>query len=343
MASYLRETADVWNSSIDRWMYIINSDWAKKFNVPGYYCRIESASPGSKFSNSQNDVHVKNVAAAEDTRTAKHMISPDSLALVRFGLRSPNDTRIQNTLKLIDSLLKIDTPCGSTWHRYNDDGYGEHENGTPFDGTGIGRGWPLLTGERGHYELADGRTDRAKSLLSTMERFSNDSGLISEQVWDAADIPEHDLKKGRPSGSAMPLVWAHAEYLKLRRSIHDGHVFDLPPQTVKRYLTDKIESPRIIWRFNHKLRSMPAGKILRIETMSPAVVHWSDDGWKTFSDLKTHEACLGIHLADVPTQTIPEGKKIDFTFYWPESNTWESTNFNVIIRPDELISTHSEV
>ena len=61
--------------------------------------------------------------------------------------------------KVIDALLKVETPSGPTWHRYNDDGYGEHENGTPFDGTGIGRGWPLLTGERAHYELAAGRIE----------------------------------------------------------------------------------------------------------------------------------------------------------------------------------------
>ena len=87
------------------------------------------------------------------------------------------------------------TPCsrwkpraGTTWHRYNDDGYGEHEDGSPFDGTGIGRGWPLLTGERAHYELAAGREATAKQLLSAMESFANEGGLISEQVWDSPDI-----------------------------------------------------------------------------------------------------------------------------------------------------------
>ena len=95
----------------------------------------------------QENVHVKNVPAAEDTREAKHLVSPDALALVRFGLRAADDPRIRDTAKVIDALLKVETPSGPTWHRYNDDGYGEHADGTPFDGTGIGRGWPLLTGE----------------------------------------------------------------------------------------------------------------------------------------------------------------------------------------------------
>ena len=144
--------------------------------------------------------------------------------------------------------------------------------------------WPLLTGERAHFELAAGRTDDAKRLLATMESFANEGGLISEQVWDSPDIPERELQFGRPSGWAMPLVWAHAEYLKLRRSLDDGRIFDLPPQTVQRYLTDKTVSPRMVWRFNHKIRTMPAGKLLRIETLATAVIHWSADDWKTIQD-----------------------------------------------------------
>jgi len=96
---------------------------------------------------------VQNVSAAEEGMLPSHLVSTDFLALVRFGLRAPGDPRIVDTLKVIDGMLKIDTPSGATWHRYNDDGYGEHKDGSPFDGTGVGRGWPLLTGERAHYEL----------------------------------------------------------------------------------------------------------------------------------------------------------------------------------------------
>ena len=286
-------------------------------------------------------MHVKNVSAAEDTRVASHLVSPDALALVRFGLRAADDPRIRDTAKVIDALLKVETPSGPTWHRYNDDGYGEHEDGSPFDGTGIGRGWPLLTGERAHYELAAGRVEDARRLLAAMESFANEGGLISEQVWDSPDIPERELHFGRPSGSAMPLVWAHAEYLKLRRSLRDGRVFDLPPQTVQRYLTEKTVSPRMVWRFNHKIRSMPAGKILRIETLAPAVIHWSADDWNTIQDATTHDVGLGIHIADLATQALPEGKQIKFTFYWPDADHWEGTDFVVRVgslRPDETAS-----
>jgi glucoamylase len=337
IAAYLREIADVWNLSIERWMYVSGTDWCRKFNVEGYYVRIASTEALEGVPRFQKDVHVKNVSDAEDARLGIHLVSPDALALVRFGLRAADDPRIRDTAKVIDALLKVETPCGPTWHRYNDDGYGEHEDGAPFDGTGIGRGWPLLTCDRAHHELVAGRAENAKRLLAALESFANEAGLISEQVWDAPDMPKRGLYSGKPSGSAMPLVWAHAEYLKLRRSMRDGRVFDLPPQTVRRYLTEKTVSPRIVWRLNHKIRSMPAGKILRIETIAPAVIHWSADDWNTVQDLTTHDAGLGIHIADLTTEALPEGRQVKFTFYWPDADHWEGEDFSVYVgslRPD---------
>ncbi len=339
IATYLREIADVWHDSIDRWMYVSGTDWCRRYTVDGYYVRIAEAETEKDVSRFQESVLVKNVLAAEDSRLAKHLVSPDALALVRFGLRSANDPRILNTTIIIDALLKIETPMGSTWHRYNDDGYGEHKDGTPFDGTGIGRGWPLLTGERAHYELAAGHVEIAKQLLATMESFANEGGLISEQVWDSPDIAERELYFGCPSGSAMPLVWAHAEYLKLRRSLRDGNLFDLPPQTVQRFLNNKTVSPRMVWRFNHKIRSMPPGKILRIETIAPAVIHWSTDSWNTVQDVTAQDVGLGIYIADLTTKALSEGKQIKFTIYWPGADNWEGTNFTVRIGSFQQDST----
>ena len=100
----------------------------------------------------------------------------------------------------------------------------------------------------------------AERLLRAMESFADQSGLLPEQVWDTQDIPEHGLYFGRPSGSAMPLVWAHAEYVKLQRSLHDGRVFDMPPQPVERYLVQQKESPHAVWRFEQKRRAIRAGQ-----------------------------------------------------------------------------------
>jgi glucoamylase len=170
---------------------------------------------------------------------AADVVSPDALALVRFGLRDPHDPRIISTIKVVDALLRTDTPHGPAWHRFNGDRYGESDDGLPPKNTkdGKGRLWPLLTGERAHYELAAGRISEAEKLRQTMAAFANEGGMLPEQVWDAPDIPQHDLFFGRPSGSAMPLVWAHAEYLKLCRSLREERVFDMPVRARRRYLS----------------------------------------------------------------------------------------------------------
>jgi glucoamylase len=229
--------------------------------------------------------------------------------------------------------LKVQTPFGPAWHRYNDDGYGEHDDGSPFDGTGVGRAWPLLTGERAHYELAAGRKRMAKNLSKSMQAFANSSGLIPEQIWDAPDIPEKELLLGKPSGSAMPLVWAHAELLKLLRSLQDGQVFDTPPQTVNRYLKAQTASNYAIWRFNHKVKHMQKGKHLRIEVLAPARIHWSTNGWEKTSESQTQETGLGVFYADLPTDQLAPGVQIYFTIYWTDSEHWEGKDYQVEIKP----------
>jgi glucoamylase len=328
-ASLMRDTADIWHDSIDSWLYATGTDWCSRFGVTGYYERVASVNQ-DQISRFQNYVHIKNVPADETLMRSVHLISPDALALVRFGLREANDPRITDTVKVIDELLKIDTSSGITWHRYNDDGYGEHADGSAFDGTGIGRGWPLLTGERAHFELVLGNRDYAEKLKTDMENFAGKGGLLPEQVWDSQPIPEYELEFGRPTGSAMPLAWAHGEYLKLLRSLQEGRIFDLPTQTVKRYLKDRTVSNLKAWRFNHKIRSLQPGKTLRIETLAPATLHWTTDDWHTIHDSSTIDSGLGLHFVDLkPDKPLPEHSTIKFTFYWHHSDVWENQDFCV--------------
>ena len=330
-AMYLRDTADAWNDNIERWTYAIGSDLARQIGVDGYYVRIAPPETDCAASPLQGFVPIKNRPPDRSMEAATHVISPDSLALVRFGLRAPDDPRIVNTIKVIDALLRVRLPQGPCWYRYNGDGYGEHEDGSPFDGTGIGRAWPLLAGERAHYELAAGRRDSAEALLRVMEYSTEGSRLIPEQVWDAPDIPERELFTGKPSGSACPLVWAHAEYIKLRRSLRDGTIFDQPPQTVQRYVFEKRRCTIFTWRFNNKPRSIPCGKTLRLDLLSPAMVHWSFDGWQTAQDSSTWDTGLGVHVVDLPTEKLTVGRQIVFTFYWIKENRWHGADFSVTV------------
>src|SRR6185437_9928819 len=163
------------------------------YGVDGYYVRVARSDQAGAASPCQGFVPIKNRPPDEATGPTALMVNLDALALVRFGLRAPDDPRIVSTVKVIDATLRVATPRGPAWHRYQGDAYGEHAGGEPFDGTGVGRAWPLLTGERAHYELAAGNQVGAEALLATLEGFGSDGHLIPEQVWDAADIPEREL------------------------------------------------------------------------------------------------------------------------------------------------------
>jgi glucoamylase len=331
-AGTMRDTADAWNDNIERWVYATGGDLAQQLGIAGYYVRIAPPSTDGAASPTQGFVPIKNRPPGTDGERAYHIISPDALALVRFGLRAPDDPRILNTLRAIDALLAVELPQGPCWYRYNGDGYGEHKDGSAFDGTGIGRPWPLLAGERAHYALAGGHRDEAEALLTVMENStSGQSRLLPEQIWDASDIPSLELFRGKPTGSACPLVWAHSEYIKLRRSIRDNKIFDQPPQTVKRYLIEKHGRHHFGWRFNNKTRTIPRHQTLRIALLKPARVHWSIDSWKTVHDTDTLDTGLGIYVLSLPTASLPPGGQAVFTFYWPDENRWEGTDFTVTV------------
>jgi glucoamylase len=331
--STLRDAADAWNDNIERWVYATGGELAQQIGVEGYYVRIAPPDlEDAAASPTQGFVPIKNRPPGQDAQRAFQIVSPDSLALVRFGLRAPDDPRILNTVRVIDALLRVQLPQGPCWYRYNGDGYGEHQDGSAFDGNGIGRPWPLLAGERGHYELAAGRMKEAEAMLAMMEGSTiGQSRLLPEQVWDADDIPGLELFRGKPTGSACPLVWAHSEYVKLRRSLRDGKIFDQPPQTVQRYLVEKPVRQVFGWRFNNKTRSVPRHKVLRIVLLTPALVHWSVDEWKSSHDTNTRNTGLGIHTLDLPTASLPAGAKALFTFYWPQENRWEGKDYSVVV------------
>lgn len=328
-ATYLRQTADIWNDQIERWTYITGTPIASASGVEGYYVRIAPVDGADAASPAHGFVPIRNRPAGDNDRLAWSVVSPDALALVRFGLRAPDDVRIRNTVKVIDTLLRVELPAGPGWRRYNGDGYGEHDDGSAFDGTGIGRAWPLLTGERAHYELAAGRRAEAERLLRTLEACGSDGHLLPEQVWDADDVPERELFRGRPSGSAMPLVWAHAEHVKLLRSLREERVFDMPPQPRKRYQIDGITSRYCCWRANHKTRVLSAGKILRVEVLKSALVHWSRENWRTSHDTVATSTAFGTYVADLDTADLTAGEEIAFTLYWQDERRWEGQDYRL--------------
>ncbi|MEJ8308181.1 glucan 1,4-alpha-glucosidase [Agrobacterium larrymoorei] len=340
-AQHLRETADCWNDQIELWTFAGEKTFCDALGISGHYVRIAPLGT-TDAARASGNTEIRNQTPDRALLPTADVLSPDALALVRFGLRAADDPYILDTIKAIDHSLRVELPQGPVWYRYTGDGYGEHDDGAPFDGTGKGRAWPLLAGERAHYELAAGRKEAAEALLSTLEKSAGSGGLFPEQVWDGPDIPEKELFLGRPSGSAMPLVWAHSEHIKLLRSLKDGAVFDMPPQGVERYIRNKTGSRLRIWRFNNRLSSIPAGKMLRLEVEANALVHWSTDNWTNVSDTPVAPSGLGTYFVDLPLQNEDVGTSIVFTFYWPDSQTWENTNFTVHVGDESSDSTRIE-
>jgi glucoamylase len=255
---------------------------------------------------------------------AKEVVDGGFLELVRYGVRRPDDPMIVASVDVVDRILKVETPVGPCWRRYNHDGYGQRDDGGPFDEWGTGRPWPLLTGERAHYELAAGRP--AGPLLEAMARFASETGMFPEQVWDGPERPSLHLSPGKPTGAAMPLAWAHAEFLKLARSVEDGAVFDRIPAVERRYGHPRpSRATWEMWKPNRQPATFLAADRVRIVAPEAFRLHWTADGWTTIEDTESVAVDLGMHYVDLPTPAAV-GTVFEFTFYWTDRQAWEGSN-----------------
>jgi glucoamylase len=257
------------------------------------------------------------------------------LELVRYGVRKAGDPLMEDSLRVVDYVLGRELPQGPGWLRYNWDGYGERPDGGPFQGWGQGRVWPLLTGERAHYELAAGRD--ISELIKTYERFATCGQMMPEQVWDETNLPESSERPGQPTGSAVPLVWAHAEYLKLLRSALDGKVFDRIDTVYERYCMpegrQKVHNAVEVYSQMRPVGRMAAGKALRILDEKWFEVRWTVDGWETTQTTQSRSMGSAGFSADV--QPGVESGTLQWTFHWLEPESWLGHNVEVQIEAPE--------
>lgn len=325
--AYALSLADYWNERLEDWTYVENGTFSKTFGIDGYYVRI--AAPLCE-GGLRGRIDIAN--RADSTAPAVALIGMECLYLARLGLRDACDRRILNTVKIIDGILGVRTPRGIAYRRYNGDGYGEHENGAPFDGTGVGRLWPLLTGERAHLDLMLG-IDPLPSL-EMMTRMTGASGLIPEQVWDTDPIPERGLEPGEPTGSAMPLVWAHAEFLKLLIARHQGRPIELLSSVERRYHAQRPEAATWHWRQVQPFDALPAGRALLIENLEPFWLHYGFDGWHDVVDRSSRVQAFSIHGVRLDSADVAGHSVLDFTFYFPQSQRWAGTDFRIFLGDD---------
>ncbi len=258
-ANLYLKTADEWTANVEKWTATTNG----KYGDGNYYVRLTAngkPDAGEKIELNNNS----------GTFYENEIVDAGFLELVRLGIKSPDDPLIVKSLKVVDEVLRVKTPNGESFYRYNNDGYGEMDDGRRWnwDGkyTGKGRLWALLSGERGQYEIAladfifqiqDSKSEpksgirnlelsKAKTRLEAMLAFANDGLMIPEQIWDSPNVPKNidkqfipELKFGEGTGSATPLAWSMAQFIRLAVNLQEGKNLDTPDVVYDRYIRKK--------------------------------------------------------------------------------------------------------
>jgi len=198
--------------------------------------------------------NVRTLANNGPTLDEREIIDAGFLELTRLGIKPAADDVIRNSVVEVDDTLRVDTPHGPAFYRYNGDGYGERQRddeGAPWsiEAKGKGRLWPIFTGERGEYELLNG-TDEGplapQNLLETMAGFANSGRMLSEQVWDREHSTEYNWAFGEGTGAATPLAWSMAQFVRLAHGIDAGRPVEMPSALHERYIErERPDGPRL--------------------------------------------------------------------------------------------------
>ncbi|MEP9381831.1 glucan 1,4-alpha-glucosidase [Nocardioides sp. KR10-350] len=223
-------TADDWRRHVADWTFTTTGPLGDH----RYFERIDD-------NGDPNDGHSLEINNGGGTYDERGIVDAGFLDLVRLGVLPADDPDVLASLPEVDSTIRVVTPDGPMWYRYNHDGYGEKPDGSPYDGTGQGRLWPLLSGERGEYALASGQS--AGSYLRTMAGAANDGYMIPEQVWDEPSTS--DFTFGEGTGSATPLAWSMAQYVRLAQSIDAGKPVETPSVVAQRYAGVQPAGPSV--------------------------------------------------------------------------------------------------
>lgn len=326
--------ADYWQQNVTHWTYTNTGFYGNGH----YYVRINPANVGGSGSGPQvyepalypdsgQRFVVKNGGGTHDER---EVVDGGFLELVRLGVKRADDPTIVSTMAAYDAVLATTEPHASpAWFRYNSDGYGEHNDGSDFDGTGVGRAWPIFTAERGMYSIAKSGTGTSGTpYLNAIRTFATPEGFIPEQVWtQTATLPGNwqvvtppAYALGAPTKSMAPLNWAMGEYISLLASIRAGKVVDIPSIVCARYSNCVIEpssgQASVAIRVNAKTQP---GQYVYVTGNADALGNWNTD------------LGLPVDPAAYPvwsnTVNLPSTSTIQYKYYRKNADgsvTWEN-------------------
>lgn len=255
--------ADEWARNVERWTATSTGMHGDK----NYYIRI------AHTDDDPNDGDLMNAGNGGADYDEREYVDAGFLELVRLGIKRADDPLILKSLAVVDKVLKVETPNGAAWYRYNHDGYGEMDDGRPwnFDGryTGKGRLWALLAGERGQFELARGEQAAARMRLDHMLGFANDGLMLPEQIWDKRESPRAEFVLGEGTGSATPLAWTMAGFIRLAANLSEGRNLETPDIVAARYTAKAIPADADAAGSTYAvedLQHLEAGTILKLGT-----------------------------------------------------------------------------
>jgi glucan 1,4-alpha-glucosidase len=237
----------VWTALADQWVNNVE-DWTatetgtERHDETPYYVRVtRDGDPEAG--------HLRTLANAGPTLDERDIIDGGFLDLVRLGIVPADDEVVRNSVAEVDDTIRVDAGSAAGFYRYNGDGYGERERGDvggpwSVEHKGKGRLWPLLTGERGEYELQLDEPDLSPAdCLRAMQEFANSGRMIAEQVWDREHATDYDWVFGEGTGSATPLAWSMAQYVRLAHGVSAGEPVETPAFVRERYRDERLHEP----------------------------------------------------------------------------------------------------
>ena len=331
------KTADAWNASIERWLYCSGTELAHQHGVDGYYVRVAVPDRADAASPCHGFVPIKNRPPDQAVGPAALMVSLDALALVRFGLRAADDPRIVNTVKVVDATLKVDTPRGPVWHRYQGD---ELRRACGRRAIRRKRRRSRLAANRRARTLrARGRAGRGRKAAFTPWRhwpvravsFRSRCGIAPTSL--IADCSS-DIRPARPcrSSGRMPSTSSCADHFKMERSSIDRlRPFSVPSlkgDVTSCHLALQQQGSRDdAWQNASRRDARPSLGALELRRLADC------------AGCQTRDTTLGVHVADLETLCLNIGDRVDFTLYWPEAQRWEGADFVVCVEQASANST----
>jgi glucan 1,4-alpha-glucosidase len=296
--------ADDWTRRVEEWT--ATDEGTEALTQTPYYVRI------TRDGEPDSGTH-RTLANGGPTLDEREIIDGGFLELVRLGIKHPDDETILNSVAMMDETIRVDTPAGPAFYRYNGDGYGELERGDEgapwaIDAEGKGRLWPIFTGERGEYELVAGTEDgplAPEAMLRTMAEFANSGRMLAEQVWDHDHATDYNWTFGEGTGSATPLAWSMAQFVRLAHGIDNGYPVETPAFIRERYQERETGAEPSLWvdtEFKGDRMVVSGetdGEAVAIKTRSETVYVEPDDGaFTTEVDIQYGENTVVVAAAD---------------------------------------------